>query len=313
MKSSAWRFQIAEQRYGAPYWVIHRGDLQAALLPPLRATRHYRQARHARAGLRHSSQRRHRLDARRRRPDRAARHCVSRRRRPLVSHAPALRSRSGRRATPGGSPGAVSFPRARWRLNFANRRSTSGSGAMLIWCTIRSSPAASSTSSSSRRIVGTHRLERARKPCRSHSPACCRGMGASSRALVGLPEAWLKWALHDRRPVRRWTKGPVALLGDAAHPMLPYLAQGAAMAIEDAAVAAQCLARTPDDAPARCKPIARCGEAARGGCSERLRVTTPAITLPASAPGSATADAVVGGKRLLRHYDWIYDWRPPAA
>ena len=40
----------------------------------------------------------------------------------------------------------------------------------------------------------------------------------------------------------------MALIGDAAHPMLPYLAQGAAMAIEDAAVAAQCLAQMPDDA-----------------------------------------------------------------
>ena len=69
-----------------------------------------------------------------------------------------------------------------------------------------------------------------------------------ARALVGLPEAWLKWALYDRRPIRRWTQGPMALLGDAAHPMLPFLAQGAAMAIEDAAVAAQCLARAPDNA-----------------------------------------------------------------
>ena len=52
------------------------------------------------------------------------------------------------------------------------------------------------------------------------------------------------------RPLERWGNGPVTLLGDAAHPMLPYLAQGAAMAIEDAAVLAQCLAQTPDDAPA---------------------------------------------------------------
>src|SRR5579885_800853 len=70
---------------------------------------------------------------------------------------------------------------------------------------------------------------------------------APARALVGLPEAWLKWALHEHRPVSRWSRGPVALLGDAAHAMLPFLAQGAAMAIEDAVVAAQCLARQRDD------------------------------------------------------------------
>ena len=66
--------------------------------------------------------------------------------------------------------------------------------------------------------------------------------------LINQPEAWLKWALFDRRPLLNWSQGAVALIGDAAHPMLPYLAQGAAMAIEDAAVAAQCLAQMPDDA-----------------------------------------------------------------
>ena len=66
-------------------------------------------------------------------------------------------------------------------------------------------------------------------------------------SLLSAPDAWLKWALFDRRPILRAAAGPVALLGDAAHPMLPYLAQGAAMAIEDAAVAAQCLAQTPND------------------------------------------------------------------
>ena len=49
---------------------------------------------------------------------------------------------------------------------------------------------------------------------------------------------WKMWVLCDREPVRRWSKGRVALLGDAAHPMLQYLAQGANMAIEDAVVMA---------------------------------------------------------------------------
>jgi salicylate hydroxylase len=50
---------------------------------------------------------------------------------------------------------------------------------------------------------------------------------------------WQSWHLYDRPAAATWSKGSVALLGDAAHPMLPYLAQGAAMAIEDAAVLAQ--------------------------------------------------------------------------
>ena len=56
------------------------------------------------------------------------------------------------------------------------------------------------------------------------------------------PGALYKWALHDRAPMPRWGKGAVTLLGDACHPMLPFMAQGAVSAIEDAAVLATCLA-----------------------------------------------------------------------
>lgn len=55
------------------------------------------------------------------------------------------------------------------------------------------------------------------------------------------PESCYKWALFDRDPLPRWGTGRVTLLGDACHPTLPFLAQGAAMAIEDAAVLAGCL------------------------------------------------------------------------
>ncbi|GAA4718703.1 FAD-dependent monooxygenase [Phytohabitans rumicis] len=56
-----------------------------------------------------------------------------------------------------------------------------------------------------------------------------------------------RWALLDRAPLPRWTYGTVTLLGDAAHPMFPFFAQGAAQAIEDAAVLARCLAVDPAD------------------------------------------------------------------
>ena len=61
-----------------------------------------------------------------------------------------------------------------------------------------------------------------------------------------------KWALHDRAPMPRWGEGAVTLLGDACHPTLPFMAQGAAMAIEDAAVLAACLAAA-DAVPAALK------------------------------------------------------------
>ena len=80
-----------------------------------------------------------------------------------------------------------------------------------------------------------------------HTQALMQAMGAVGRdlheRLASVP-AWRQWALHDREPLsasRQMAQGRVALLGDAAHPMRPYLAQGAGMAIEDAQVLAQCL------------------------------------------------------------------------
>jgi len=58
--------------------------------------------------------------------------------------------------------------------------------------------------------------------------------------LNACPEVY-KWALLERDPLPRWSEGPIVLLGDACHPMTPYMAQGAASALEDAAVLARCL------------------------------------------------------------------------
>ena len=58
--------------------------------------------------------------------------------------------------------------------------------------------------------------------------------------LNACPEVY-KWALLDRDPLPKWTEGRVGLLGDACHPMTPYMAQGAASALEDAAILSRCL------------------------------------------------------------------------
>lgn len=76
--------------------------------------------------------------------------------------------------------------------------------------------------------------------------AAMHGMCAELRELVDAMPGWGVWSLHDRPPVagpHEMARGRVALLGDAAHPMLPYLAQGAGMAIEDAQVLASVLAQ----------------------------------------------------------------------
>ena len=70
-------------------------------------------------------------------------------------------------------------------------------------------------------------------------------------------DAHHRWALFDRDPRARWTDGRVALLGDAAHPMLPFMAQGAAMAVEDGWVLAAALAGQPADIPSALRGYAR--------------------------------------------------------
>jgi salicylate hydroxylase len=60
-------------------------------------------------------------------------------------------------------------------------------------------------------------------------------------SILRVPKAFRRWMLRFREPVENWTQGPVTLLGDSAHLMLQYLAQGAAMALEDAVCLAACV------------------------------------------------------------------------
>lgn len=83
-------------------------------------------------------------------------------------------------------------------------------------------------------------------------------------------EIWKFWVLCDREPQRPWAKGRVLLLGDAAHPTLQYLAQGAAMAVEDSVTLAEELARTPEDPAAA---VARY-EDARAVRTARVQLTS---------------------------------------
>jgi salicylate hydroxylase len=65
------------------------------------------------------------------------------------------------------------------------------------------------------------------------------------RSIISAVDTTYTWALFDRTPLERWSSGRVTLLGDACHAMLPFMAQGAAMAIEDGATLACCLASAP--------------------------------------------------------------------
>src|SRR5262249_50624360 len=135
---------------------------------------------------------------------------------------------------------------------------------------------------------------------------------APAHELLKASAQWQKWALYDCPPFRRWGKGPVTLLGDAAHPMLPYLAQGAAMAIEDAAVLGACLARSPDD-PAGAMHASERRRVGRTARTQRAARRNGAMYHLGGAAGLLRTLALlaVGGGGLLKHYDWLYGWEPP--
>jgi len=129
------------------------------------------------------------------------------------------------------------------------------------------------------------------------------------RALVSAPTPWQKFAINVVDPAGPWAEGRVALLGDAAHAMAPFLAQGAAMAIEDAAVVGRALAASPDDIPAafaayaaaRKPRVAKVWKAARR-TGEHYHQTG----LVAAARDFILRKA--GPTFLLGRNDWIYKW-----
>jgi len=133
------------------------------------------------------------------------------------------------------------------------------------------------------------------------------------RELLAAPDRWQKWTLYDRAPAINWGRGPVTLLGDAAHPMLPFLAQGAAMAIEDGAVLARAMARAPED-PVR---ALRDYEQQRQRRTARVQLASRRNDFIYHLGGTAArlrnaALAALGGHRLRAQYDWIYRWRDDA-
>jgi salicylate hydroxylase len=107
------------------------------------------------------------------------------------------------------------------------------------------------------------------------------------------------WGLFDRAPLLRWSAGRVTLLGDACHPMLPFMEQGAALAIEDAATLAACLGKV-DDVPA----ALRLYEKLRLPRVSRLQATSETnktrFHLP-DGPAQQRRDAAMAGGSM----DWV--------
>lgn len=128
-------------------------------------------------------------------------------------------------------------------------------------------------------------------------------------SLIGAARTPGRLALLIRQPLPRWTWGPVTLLGDAAHPMLPFLGQGAAQAFEDAAMLAHCLAASADD-PAR---GLRRYESARRGRASRAQQGSHARAgynhLP-DGPEQRARDEELRAADPLAANAWLYSYDP---
>ena len=136
------------------------------------------------------------------------------------------------------------------------------------------------------------------------------GFHASLAEPLSMAPEWRKWALHRLPPLPRWSAGRVTLIGDAAHPMLPHLAQGGVLALEDAVVLANCIATHPgNEAEAFIAfETKRRRRAARVQAMSRLN----GRIYHARPPLSWARDAVLRitpGTWLMAGYDWLYGWR----
>ncbi|MGD9502760.1 MAG: FAD-dependent monooxygenase [Methyloceanibacter sp.] len=128
-----------------------------------------------------------------------------------------------------------------------------------------------------------------------------------AKALLERAETWRGWSLYRLVGIRRWSVGPVTLLGDAAHPVLPFLAQGAALAIEDASALAAALASMPDDPTAafrRYEKLRRPRAAQVRRASRRF-----GVLYHLGSPLAAARNLILARRReetALGRFDWLY-------
>ncbi|MGJ6966583.1 FAD-dependent monooxygenase [Streptosporangium sp. G11] len=131
--------------------------------------------------------------------------------------------------------------------------------------------------------------------------------------LIAAATETKRWALYDRAPLEHWTSGRVALLGDAAHSMLPFFGQGAAQAVEDAVVLTSCLRDASRETAA--KALVRYEEIRRPRAS-RVQLMSRGREvqnhLP-DGPAQLERDAALAGGDPLRQSSWLYGHDPETA
>lgn len=286
--------ETARARYGAPYGLIHRSDLQAGLIAAARQNNAIDIHLNSEVDDLHSTQsgvtfavrgQDHRAD--------------------LFIAADGVRSTI--RQTYFGHTGATPLGRTAWRATmpaadapaFVRREATVlwlGLGGHLVHYPVRAGRDLN--------VVVIAGDEPGTAP-----PA--KPFGRSTRQLIDAVADWTPWPLYGVDATRPWVRGRVVLIGDAAHAMAPSAAQGGAQAIEDAWVLAAKLTEGTDD------PVAALHgyERARRARVERIvREARRNLSVYNMRGLSAAARNIVLGtmssERLLQRLDWLYGWTP---
>ena len=154
-------------------------------------------------------------------------------------------------------------------------------------------------------VVGARRSRRA---ARASSKA---GTRASAQVLQQVDKSF-RWALYDREPLPTWSKGRLTLLGDAAHPMLPHLGQGANQSIEDGMALATILAQVDDaGSPGGAAGLRAAAPRARRARSSSARGRTGCGSIPPT-PISRVRDAELAAHAEFRKHLYAYDVVPEA-
>ncbi len=303
--------RIAEDRYGAPYYVIHRADLQKLLLDAVRNTPEIRL--HLGTAIETAEIT---GDTVKLTGSRFADHLSDI---PstfdLLIGADGVRS-NVRQYTVGGAParqtGYVAYrATAEPPFNLQHLLSTTGlwmaPDAHLVQYPVKNGNLLNIVAITKEDWVSegwSHPVGR------GHVHRRFRKWAPSALRIVYLPDTWTRWSLCEVDTSLPWTNGPVTLLGDAAHAILPFSAQGAAMAIEDAAVLSKmvdCYGATPHALQAyetaRRPRIEKMGKLVKRNAwiyhmGFPMRVARD-LTMKSNSPS-----------QLLDRFDWIYQWKP---
>jgi salicylate hydroxylase len=135
------------------------------------------------------------------------------------------------------------------------------------------------------------------------------------RLIEGIEQPY-KWALLSRQPLAQWTVGRTTLLGDAAHPTLPFLAQGAVMALEDSIVLARCLSAHAADLPVGLQRyeqlrLDRTSRIVLGSAANAARFHNPLLADPVEA--SRYVDREWNEDRVRERYEWLFSYDATAV